>query len=100
MISAECTKPYWEEEAFKDLSYDEVIRFHVYMLIKYAGRFERMIMADFHTSNKYKGNFWYRASPKLPLQYTLQVSPPNVRKLLIEKYLENPLNPLTLVEYD
>ena len=66
-IGSEITLPYWEDEALKDLSYDEIVRSQVYMLIKYAGRFERLIMSDYHTSDKFRNNFWFRASPKLPL---------------------------------
>ena len=36
----------------------------------------------------------------MPFYYLLKVSPEKVQKLMLDKYLENPVNPLMFVEYD
>ena len=92
-------RPYWESDEDSS-SYDEKIRRHVYMMLKYAGNMQHMIRSDFYTDAKYKEEFWYRASEKVPFYYLLKVSPPEVQKLMLDKYLENPVNPLMFVEYN
>ena len=90
--------PYWEEP--RGDNYDEKVRSHVYMMLKYAGNMQHMIRSEYHTDAQFREEFWYRASEKLPFYYLLKVSPPEVRKMMLEKYLENPLNPLMFIEYD
>ena len=36
----------------------------------------------------------------MPLYYLLKVSPAKVQQMMLEKYLENPINPLLFVEYN
>ena len=70
------------------------------MMLKYAGSLQLMIRSDLYTTDAYKNDFWYRASSKLPFYYVYYVSPPETQKMMMEKYLENPVNPLMLIEYD
>ena len=70
------------------------------MMLKYAGNMQLTIGSDYHTSTKYQNDFWYRASEKVPFYYLLKVSPAKVQEMMLEKYLENPINPLMFVEYN
>ena len=70
------------------------------MLLKYAGNMQLMIRSDLFTSDDYREQFWYRASSKLPFYYVYKISPRNLQTMMMDKYLENPVNPLMLIEYD
>ena len=70
------------------------------MMLKYAGDMQLMVRSEFFTSEKYKEKFWYFASSKLPFYYMHKVSPPKLQTMMMDKYLENPVNPLMLIEYD
>ena len=59
-----------------------------------------MIRSDYHTDDSVKDEFWYRASEKVPFYYLIKVSPKAVQNLMLDKYLENPINPLMFVEYN
>ena len=92
-------QPYWKDPETGE-SYDEKIRAHVYMMLKYAGNMQHMIRSDYHTDDSVKDEFWYRASEKVPFYYLMKVSPEAVQNLMLDKYLENPINPLMFVEYN
>ena len=86
-------------KTLKDLPFDMMIRDMVTMLLKYRGNFKNLIASIYFIDEERKNEFFYQSSPKVPFYYMYETSP-NIKKELMAKFLENPINPMMFVTYD
>ena len=95
---------YWEGQRDND-NFDEIIRPHVFMLLKYFGDFGQMVASQYFNAcgaNKTADDtkIQHGASTKLPFMYVYETCPQDLKPVLMSKYLENQINPLPLIQYD
>ena len=76
-----------------------MIRDMVTMNLKYRGNFKNLIASIYFIDEERKNEFFYQSSPKVPFYYMYETSP-NIKKELMAKFLENPINPMMFVTYD
>ena len=71
----------------------------MYSILKTRGDFAALISHDFVQGEGQKDKIQFSCSQKLLFYYLLECSP-HIEKQLVEKYVQNPFNPLMFVKYD